>query len=466
MKKVDIKISPYFWYDKKNLLYLKKVLNCSSEYKSVVKLINNRIKMLENILDAQLLTEKANEYGLNENISKLSLKDLINLTKTNLKIEYKKIGAVIIVLNEERCINRCIDSIINKVDEIIILDTGSTDNTIDYIKKYDTSIIKLYKYTWNYSFSDARNFAKSKATTDWIFFIDADEYLDTSVDLTLLLNSINNIPIINSLVISPRIVNHNDNSTISVGRIFLRESGINFFGKVHEELRKSIYDRGNDLINISMDILIKHDGYTLDIIKDKKKIKRNIDLLEEMLLIEPDNPRWAYFLVRDGIDVLEINRVENIIYDYVLLDIKNEMNIKNLKYHDFTFAFLNILATIKLSNKDFYALDKIIDILDHLSPQNSNSFYYSTISKFIRLKDAMQLLLNETIDYRSNHMDIQYGMLHSNGYHIDFLIALLLLETGKYLSSFKYFSFLEDKFIDLGIIKNYKEIFSLKDFIK
>lgn len=57
-------------------------------------------------------------------------------------------------------------------------------------------------------------------------------------------------------------------------------------------------------------------------------------------------------------------------------------------------------------------------------------------------------------------------MLHSNGYHIDFLIALLLFETGKYKSSFKYFDFLEDKFTDIGIIQNYKQILTLKDYIK
>lgn len=185
-----------------------------------------------------------------------------------------------------------------------------------------------------------------------------------------------------------------------------------------------------------------------------------------MLVVEPTNPRWSYFLVRDGLEVIELDKLENLIYNSILIDSNSQISIKNLKYHEFTFALLDILARIKLITKDFYLLEIIINILNDLIPQNSNSFYYSIISKFIKIKESTQLLLNETINYRNNNINIQPGMLHSNGYHIDFLIALLLFETGKYKSSFKYFDFLEDKFTDIGIIQNYKQILTLKDYIK
>ena len=302
--------------------------------------------------------------------------DLINLLTENLKINYKKISAVIIVFNEERCINRCITSLINKVDEIIILDTGSTDNTINFIKKYNSHIIKLYNYNWNYNFSEARNFAKSKATNEWIFFIDADEYLDSSSNVKLLLNSFNNIPIINSLVISPKIINHNEHTIISVKRIFTQKSNIEFFGKIHEEPRKDISKLGKDLFHLSLNIVINHDGYLPNIIESKNKLKRNLDLLEEMLVVEPTNPRWSYFLVRDGLEVIELDKLENLIYNSILIDSNSQISIKNLKYHEFTFALLDILARIKLITKDFYLLEIIINILNDLIPQNSNSFYY------------------------------------------------------------------------------------------
>lgn len=467
MKNINLKINPYFWFDKKNLIYLKSLIPLSSNNEYAVKLINDRIEVLENILEqSPSLEKKINESYLETDLSNLSLEDLINLITENLKINYKKISAVIIVFNEERCINRCITSLINKVDEIIILDTGSTDNTINLIKKYNNPIIKLYNYNWNCNFSEARNFAKSKATNEWIFFIDADEYLDSSSNIKLLLNSFNNIPIINSLVISPKIINHNEHTIISVKRIFTQKSNIEFFGKVHEEPRKDIGKLGKDLFHLSLNIVLNHDGYLPDIMESKKKLKRNLDLLEEMLVMEPTNPRWSYFLVRDGLEVIELDKLENLIYNSILIDPNSQISIKNLKYHEFTFGFLDILAKIKLITKDFYLLEIIIDILNHLIPQNSNSFYYSIISKFIKIKDSTQLLLNETINYRNNNLNVQPGMIHSNGYHIDFLIALLLFETGKYKSSFKYFDFLEDKFIDLGIIQNYKQILTLKNYIE
>ncbi|MCI7344290.1 MAG: glycosyltransferase [Fusobacterium necrophorum] len=467
MKNINLKINPYFWFNKKNLIYLRSLIPLSSNNEYAIKLINDRIEVLENILEqSSFLEKKINESYLEIDLSNLNLEDLINLLTENLKINYKKISAVIIVFNEERCINRCITSLINKVDEIIILDTGSTDNTINFIKKYNSHIIKLYNYNWNYNFSEARNFAKSKATNEWIFFIDADEYLDSSSNIKLLLNSFNNIPIINSLVISPKIINHNEHTIISVKRIFTQKSNIEFFGKIHEEPRKDISKLGKDLFHLSLNIVINHDGYLPNIIESKNKLKRNLDLLEEMLVVEPTNPRWSYFLVRDGLEVIELDKLENLIYNSILIDSNSQISIKNLKYHEFTFALLDILARIKLITKDFYLLEIIINILNDLIPQNSNSFYYSIISKFIKIKESTQLLLNETINYRNNNINIQPGMLHSNGYHIDFLIALLLFETGKYKSSFKYFDFLEDKFTDIGIIQNYKQILTLKDYIK
>ena len=68
---------------------------------------------------------------------------------------------------------RCLDSV-KDADEIIICDTGSTDNTIEIAKKYTD---KVYTdFTWCDDFSAARNHAKEKATGDYILSIDADEF--------------------------------------------------------------------------------------------------------------------------------------------------------------------------------------------------------------------------------------------------------------------------------------------------
>lgn len=85
------------------------------------------------------------------------------------------ISLCMIVKNEERVLARCLESICDLVDEIIIVDTGSQDKTKKIARRYTQ---KLYDFVWNGDFSEARNFAFSKASCDYIYSADADEVLD------------------------------------------------------------------------------------------------------------------------------------------------------------------------------------------------------------------------------------------------------------------------------------------------
>ncbi len=85
------------------------------------------------------------------------------------------ISLCMIVKNEEKILERCLDSVADLMDEIIIIDTGSTDKTKEIAAKYTD---KIYDYVWIEDFSDARNFSFSKATMDYIYAPDADEVLD------------------------------------------------------------------------------------------------------------------------------------------------------------------------------------------------------------------------------------------------------------------------------------------------
>jgi glycosyltransferase involved in cell wall biosynthesis len=80
-----------------------------------------------------------------------------------------------IVKDEEKVLARCLDSLRDLADEIIIVDTGSKDNTKNIAAGYTD---KIYDFTWIHDFSAARNFAFSKATMDYIYSSDADEVLD------------------------------------------------------------------------------------------------------------------------------------------------------------------------------------------------------------------------------------------------------------------------------------------------
>lgn len=85
------------------------------------------------------------------------------------------ISICMIVKNEESMLSRCLDSLKGIGDEIIIVDTGSTDKTKEIALKYTD---KVYEFKWIDDFSAARNFAFSKATKDYIYSADADEIID------------------------------------------------------------------------------------------------------------------------------------------------------------------------------------------------------------------------------------------------------------------------------------------------
>lgn len=85
------------------------------------------------------------------------------------------ISLCMIVKNEEAVLTRCLDSIADLMDEIIIVDTGSTDRTKELAAKYTN---KIYDFKWTSDFSAARNFSFSKATMEYIYTADADEILD------------------------------------------------------------------------------------------------------------------------------------------------------------------------------------------------------------------------------------------------------------------------------------------------
>lgn len=111
------------------------------------------------------------------------------------------ISLCMIVKNEDDVLDRCLSSVSDLVDEIIIVDTGSTDKTKEIAQKYTD---KIYTFPWIHDFSAARNFSYSKATKEYILWIDADEViyekdrekfkklketLDDSVDSVTMINN-------------------------------------------------------------------------------------------------------------------------------------------------------------------------------------------------------------------------------------------------------------------------------------
>ena len=93
-----------------------------------------------------------------------------------------RISAVVITFNEERNIERCLSSLQNVVDEIIVVDSFSSDRTEEICKSFN---VKFYKRKWD-DYSSAKNFGNKKATYDWILSLDADEALSDELKKNIL----------------------------------------------------------------------------------------------------------------------------------------------------------------------------------------------------------------------------------------------------------------------------------------
>lgn len=89
-----------------------------------------------------------------------------------------KLSVALIVKNEESCLDRCLNSV-KDFDEIVVVDTGSIDKTKEIAKKYTD---KIYDFEWCDDFSKARNFVADKCSGDWILSIDADHELLSTVE--------------------------------------------------------------------------------------------------------------------------------------------------------------------------------------------------------------------------------------------------------------------------------------------
>ena len=91
----------------------------------------------------------------------------------------EKISVAIIAKNESELVDQCLQSV-QELNEIVFVDTGSTDKTVEIAKAFN---VKPFYHAWNDNFSEARNFARSKCTGDWILSIDADEILLDAEDV-------------------------------------------------------------------------------------------------------------------------------------------------------------------------------------------------------------------------------------------------------------------------------------------
>ncbi|AYD39787.1 glycosyltransferase [Clostridium fermenticellae] len=220
-----------------------------------------------------------------------------------------QISLCMIVKNEEKDLPRCLESIKNLVDEIIIVDTGSTDSTIDIAKNYGA---KVYYFKWCDDFSRARNESLKYATKDWILIMDADD--EFAQDDKQKFNELKDKLDVSKTYFFETVcyfgMAKGNNISINLNpRLFKNNYGYSYKGVIHNQLINS----DHPINGICESIRIYHYGYLDNEILNKKKNERNIKILKKEIEKDPQN-KFNYFNI--GTEYSSINDEKKALENY------------------------------------------------------------------------------------------------------------------------------------------------------
>lgn len=187
-----------------------------------------------------------------------------------------------IVKNEEKHIEKCLKALQSFSDDIVVVDTGSTDKTRALALKHTENV---YDYQWKKDFADARNFSVSKAKNDFIMVVDADEFLVplSKEQKKEIITGLKNNPDRVGKLLQRNKLTRNDTVTenhLWINRIFNRKH-FHYEGKIHEQV--VTLDGRRDFKTYRTDVQVLHVGYDMPLEERKKKAQRNIELLSKEL---------------------------------------------------------------------------------------------------------------------------------------------------------------------------------------
>lgn len=204
----------------------------------------------------------------------------------------ERISLCMIVRNEADTIERCLRSAAPAVDELIVVDTGSTDDTVRIARRYGAVV---FSAEWEDDFAAARNVGLERATGDWILVLDADEEL--AEDAPERLRACVRDRSCSGYYVTIYNYFHpfsEDAAVHSSIRLFRNDPRHRFEGAIHEQIAPSILRRDPRAVFGGSDIVVRHYGYVGDVVADRRKVERNMRILRRQLRKTPGDPFHLY----------------------------------------------------------------------------------------------------------------------------------------------------------------------------
>ena len=327
-----------------------------------------------------------------------------------------------IVKDEEESLPTCLESIKDYVDEIIIVDTGSTDSTVEIAERYNA---KVYHHAWENSFSKARNYSLKYATCDWILIMDADEEIEMN-DAYKLREAIRDDNV--NLIYMPAFSKEKggmNSSVYLIERVFKNNLDFHYEGIVHNTLKFSGRCK-------SENIVFYHYGYHLDDEQMERKFTRTSTLLKEQIKDDPSNPMPHHylavaFLSRDMNDEC----IEEALKAIKLFEHNNiNTNVKLLSCYTASIAFY---ANDDLTNAEYYAMKSVNSYPDYLDGYFMLSSIYmrqKEYDKCINATNKYLTILESIISNPSGALQIPYNNIN-NAWHAHTRLAIVCFEQSQ-----------------------------------
>jgi glycosyltransferase involved in cell wall biosynthesis len=207
------------------------------------------------------------------------------MTDVENKAEKLQISACLIVKNEEADLDRCLASLHPYLRQIVVVDTGSTDNTVQIAEKYGATI---GHFPWTGDFAAARNQSLKLAEEPWILVIDADECM-TPESVPLLERILTLIDILAVEVVVNNLDDNGEGRPMKIVRLFRNMPALRFERAIHETIDMAVMEQCAKLSKTIAEsaVTLNHYGYMKE--KLQRKSGRNLEIMRRELKKDPDD---------------------------------------------------------------------------------------------------------------------------------------------------------------------------------
>lgn len=202
------------------------------------------------------------------------------------------ISTCLIVRDEEARIPGLLDNVSRFSDEIIVVDTGSKDKTIQLLSEHPK--VRLFHFDWCDDFAKARNYSIDQATSEWVLVLDADEIIEAPAELASAVQSNNDAfyLMIKNLQPEGSLTKYEESY---VCRLFRNLPHHRYVGRIHEQVTQSVVDAGGKISYSPVTIV--HSGYQTSIVQGSQhRRERNKRIILEILKDHPDDEYYLYHL--------------------------------------------------------------------------------------------------------------------------------------------------------------------------